>query len=92
MILDPAHTASASCDVNLPIFQTYSDRNGRREVAMASCDRSMCARIASCHGKLRSLYVWKNGRLPSQIALIAVCAGSNHDCTMVAQEAQAIFS
>ena len=35
----------------------------------------MCARIVSCHGKLRSLYVWNNGRLLSQLAL-AVCAGS----------------
>ena len=34
----------------------------------------MCARIASCRGKLRSLYVWNNGRLLSQLAL-AVCAG-----------------
>ena len=49
--------------------------DGRREVAMASCERCMCARIASCHGKLRSLYVWNNGRLLSQLAL-AVCAGS----------------
>ena len=41
--------------------------------------------MASCHGKLRALYVWNNGRLLSQLAL-AVCAGSktlnNADTTL----------
>ena len=47
-LLDPAHTASASCDSNLPLFHTYSDRNLPRQLAiLAHIQRSQLAMATS---------------------------------------------